>query len=851
MAKKIKVSPDQPSLIKQEVPQMPEGYYSGDKPNPNLRSFVEEHIKEKPYDPENDDYNVPAFNKPITTTKATAIYNMHTYWSKKPHDAIRQYINHYTKPGDLVLDPFCGSGGTALAALMEGRKAIAIDRSPAATFITKNYCTPVDTEELQRAFEELKAKIQPEIDWLYETKCDRCGGKAITEYTVYSQVFQCPRCLEKFALFDCIEVIGETSDGKEKKINACPICFKNGVNEEISTRSKKYGSIPVHVCYSCENGCNPKRNERSHNDKNKTKREYFNKYDIGKLNDINNGKIPYWYPSNEFPKDFHLYKRCALHLYQINNVSDLFTKRNLWALSIIKEKASHIVYGDIFNFGLTAVIIALSRMQRYSPNSGFPNMVLTGTYYIPSIGREIEAFSWYCGKIKSLIKGFNNISILSKSIIISTSDATNINIPSNSVDYIFTDPPYTDKIFYGELNLIWESWLKHDLTWVNEEIVVKPDDVFTIDLWNNRMKAAFQECYRILKPGRSISICFHGKTIDWQIVQDLMSEIGFISEQARDALFIETKQKSYRQLTAEDNTLRDLVINFRKPQLGEVSSILIITGDENKTSFNEKFIKIINEYLTINPGSTKDRIYDEVVSRMVRAGTMEAHNFEELLKQVADEIREPVKKNLYDNKDPNLFGTHEISRWYLKETELDITDSAESAKEDAAAEIVSEFIEKYLKKHKGIEGVHYSDLFEQYIYSVKDKPRRQLSDWLLDYFYKTDEGTYRLPASEEEKQLKAEGRSKGTLRRVRRYLAFLEQGVAVPDRERPNDATLAEWIRHCKRSGLFAQGKLLYEKGGINIDALPEEIMVGVEEDYQVCARMLSRDSEKKSRKSQ
>lgn len=29
---------------------MPEGYYSGDKPNPNLRAFVEQHMKERPYD---------------------------------------------------------------------------------------------------------------------------------------------------------------------------------------------------------------------------------------------------------------------------------------------------------------------------------------------------------------------------------------------------------------------------------------------------------------------------------------------------------------------------------------------------------------------------------------------------------------------------------------------------------------------------------------------------------------------------------------------------------------------------------------------------------------------------------
>ena len=150
---------------------------------------------------------------PITSTKATAIYNMHTYWSKKPHDAIRQYIRHFTQPGDIVLDPFCGSGGTALAALMEGRKAIAIDRSPAATFITKNYCTPVDPDGLQAAFEQLGRAVQPEMDWLYETRCDRYGGKATTGYTVYSQVFQCPRCMQKVPLFDCIEAEGRTQAG--------------------------------------------------------------------------------------------------------------------------------------------------------------------------------------------------------------------------------------------------------------------------------------------------------------------------------------------------------------------------------------------------------------------------------------------------------------------------------------------------------------------------------------------------------------------------------------------------------------------------------------------------------------
>jgi len=93
MAKKKVAGSGQPSMFSSPVPKMPQVYYSGDRPNPNLRQFVEEHVRERPYDSEKDTYDVPAFDKPIETTKATAIYNMHTYWSKKPHDA-GSHIHH-------------------------------------------------------------------------------------------------------------------------------------------------------------------------------------------------------------------------------------------------------------------------------------------------------------------------------------------------------------------------------------------------------------------------------------------------------------------------------------------------------------------------------------------------------------------------------------------------------------------------------------------------------------------------------------------------------------------------------------------------------------------------------------
>jgi len=849
MAKKKVAGSGQPSMFSSPVPKMPQVYYSGDRPNPNLRQFVEEHVRERPYDSEKDTYDVPAFDKPIETTKATAIYNMHTYWSKKPHDAIRQYIRHYTQPGDLVFDPFCGSGGTALAALMEGRKAIAIDRSPAATFITKNYCTPVDVEELRRAFEELKARVKPEIDWLYETRCDRCGGKATTGYTVYSQVFQCPRCLEKVPLFDCVEVAGKTAKGKAKKISVCPHCYKKGIEEKISTRAEKFGAVPVLVSYLCEAGCNPKRGERRHNDTDPKKREYFEKYDLGKIREIEGRDIPHWYPTDRMmhaPEDQEQWGvKWRAGTSNFRTVDELFTRRNLWAVSAIMEGVKNLncELGDALKFVLTGVTLGLSRMNRYMPNATFPFYVISGTYYLPQVSCEEPVWKHFENKHKRLLKGYVSICerVKGSAVAVSTQDGRRLDqLPGASMDYVFTDPAYGANVQYGELNFIWEAWLGLDTHWHDEEIVVNDVRGKTEQDWANMMRQAFFECHRVLKPGRWLSLCYHDTSEGtWELVQDLMAEIGFVVDQSGVTLFIETGQKSFNQLTADKVTKRDLVINFRKPRLGEVVSAVAFTGSEDASTFREKVHTVMREHLAAHPGAAKDRIYDQVVSRMVRAGAMEPHDFEELLRQVAVEVKVPVKKDLFENEDPNLWGTNEVGRWYLKETELAVRDEAESAKEDHAAANLTTFMKKYLKEHPEEEGVHYSDLFERYVYGVKDKPRRELAEFLPDYFYKTEEGTWRPAANEDEEQAKADGRTKGTGRRIKRYLAMLAEGIEIPEGERSSDATLAEWVRHCKRSGMYGQGKELYERGGLRVEALPEEVQVAVEEDYQVCMRLL------------
>ena len=142
-------------------------------PNPFLAEYVECHGR--PYDPA-EPYHREPFAVDVSEGKTDPLYRAHGYHTKVPHRAIVPSILHYTKPGDIVLDGFCGSGMTGVAAQWCGtapsafrqeleqrwrkggragpewgaRRVILGDLSPAATFIAANYNIPFDLTTFSR-----------------------------------------------------------------------------------------------------------------------------------------------------------------------------------------------------------------------------------------------------------------------------------------------------------------------------------------------------------------------------------------------------------------------------------------------------------------------------------------------------------------------------------------------------------------------------------------------------------------------------------------------------------------------------------------------------------------------------
>ena len=189
-------------------------------PNPFLTEFVERHGR--PYDPE-ESYLREPFAVDVSEGRTDPLYRAHGYHTKVPHRAIVPSILHYTEPGDIVLDGFCGSGMTGVAAQWcgtapseyrrnlgkhwkkEGRKApkwgarrvILGDLSPAATFIAANYNLPFNVDAFADAARRLLDEIEEEIGWMYETLHTDGKSKGRINYTVWSEVFSCPECTDE------------------------------------------------------------------------------------------------------------------------------------------------------------------------------------------------------------------------------------------------------------------------------------------------------------------------------------------------------------------------------------------------------------------------------------------------------------------------------------------------------------------------------------------------------------------------------------------------------------------------------------------------------------------------------
>jgi len=616
-------------------------------PNPWLADFVKHYGK--PYDP-NEPYRREPLAIDVSVGKTDPIYKAHSYHTKVPHLAIVPSILHYTQPGDLVLDGFAGSGMTGVAAQWCGsapasyrheiemawkkegrpaprwgaRRVILNDLSPAATFIAANYNLPFDVDAFARAGKQLLDELEAEIGWMYETLHSDGKTKGRIEYTVWSEVFTCPECAGEVNFLD------EALDEESKRVHdtfPCPHCsaelnkdrlervLENRLDPATGEPWQRVKFKPSLLIYTVG----------------KTRYEKApDAQDLAAIAKIESMPLPAAVPTSRFPIE-DMYHGSRIAPKGFTHIHHFFLPRAAQAMGKLWEKAKAHPDARIRAFLLFMVeqaIWGLSILNRYQPiQQGRPggsqvNRQLTGVYYVAS--QHAECSPWYNlgGKLDRLAKAFRDFKVGAGQTAISTGTAARLPLPDDSVDYIFTDPPFGENIYYADLNFLVESW--HGVvTDAQPEAIIDRFKHKALPEYQHLMQRCFAEYHRVLKPGRWMTVVFsNSRASVWNAIQVALQQAGFV---LAEVTALDKVQGSYRQVTSTTAVKQDLVISAYKPN-GGLEQRFAERGASEASAWD--FVQTHLRYLPV--AKTKNgelefiverdprRIYDRLVAWFVR-----------------------------------------------------------------------------------------------------------------------------------------------------------------------------------------------------------------------------------------
>ncbi len=487
----------------------------------------------------------------VSAPKTSFAYQAHSYPTKTPPEAIEPFIEACSEPGDLVVDPFCGSGMTGVAALQTGRRAILSDLSPGAVHVTKGHTQSIPSSGLADALGILDRRWMARRELaLYGATCPTCGSAGTARHTIWSETLTCPHCAAETVLFD------QASDsGQIPRTVSCASCG----NSIIRAGAIACRSVPVQITVECKGGCRSLQTGS------------VSGGDARTIDAQGRRRRRYWLPSDAVGSDREMYKRSALHLKGIATVADFYLARAKLALSELWERISRIEDArtrGAFRFAFTNTAWHSSRMRRYNARGG--QRPLTGTLYIPQLVAEANVFAVFRNQIRQLGRYYERLGVVADHTVDArVGTATDLDwLEVGSVDYVFTDPPFGANLFYADCNLVWEAWLG-ETTDSDKEIVVNrsrrpADGGKTVSDYGALLAASFVEMRRVLKPGGLASVVFHNSDDSvWTAMLGAAESAGFVQHHVALLDKVQRSMKGYKGRSGRERVpFYDLVITF-------------------------------------------------------------------------------------------------------------------------------------------------------------------------------------------------------------------------------------------------------------------------------------------------
>ncbi|MCX8507226.1 MAG: DNA methyltransferase [Alphaproteobacteria bacterium] len=466
----------------------------------------------------------PLLNEiPVKKQAAKRYFGCNGYFTRQSWDIVRAYIQNFSQPGDVVLDPFGGSGITAIEALMLGRQAIHIDLNPLCVFMVEALTAPINLEEFSETIEKIVAEFEQE------------RPNTPAEY---------------------------------KKI------------------AQKYG----------------------------------------------------------YPKGIALPKNA-----DVDTIEQLFSNKQLAQLSLLKAKINKVKDKGLRLSLLLAfynTITVCNLTFHKTPNGGGNHF---GYYYRYRMARtpfEKDILKVFQDKTKRIYDGKREMKDLIthqtlENLQLRQQSAASLDwIANESIDYIYTDPPYGKKIAYLDLSIMWNAWL--DLP-VNEEdyqaeAIVGGEHNKSKAEYNDLISRSINEMYRVLKFDRWLSFVFAHKDPEfWHLIVETAEKCGF---EYAGAVAQKNGQTSFKKRQNPFTVLSgQLIINFKK-----VKNPKAIMKANLGMNITEIVMQTIEGIIAQHDGATLEQINDELILKGLELG------FLDLLKREYSDLS-PILDQSFDYDD--------------------------------------------------------------------------------------------------------------------------------------------------------------------------------------------------------
>lgn len=615
-------------------------------PNPWLNDFIDEWEEEKKRleakGERSKDFDVKEpYASDVSEGKNNPVYTAHPYHTKSPHPAIMRYILHYTQPGDVIFDGFAGTGMTGVAAaacetsndeiaeriskewkesfgthpIWGARHAICGDLSPYASNISNFFGMPLDTMGLKKEVVRIKKELENELSWMYTTTNSKGIPRGKINFVLWSDIMVCPHCGNEYVYWEH----GVSMDNmRVTSLDSypCPHCGASQSRKNVKFATESYyddgvqdvrlrvKQVPVIVVGK---------------DGTEKIQRAPNNYDFELLKKIDAIPIKHWFPVTALPDGLKTRDPKAREVYYAHQ---FYTKRTLIALSSLYELIEKSDYCFPLRFMFTSLLNLISKRNRvqaknpYSRGQGVLNLTLV----LPPFPTEASLLEMLDMRINSIIKAKD--SIPNKRINVQyTSSADDLVIKDNSIDYIFTDPPFGANINYSELNSMPEPWLKV-LTNNTREAIVNEAQGKNEQCYRETMTKCFRQYYRILKPGKWMTVEFSNTSASiWNSIQNSLQQAGFV---IANVAALDKKQGGMNANMNTTSVKQDLAISCYKPS----DKINKIISADNKSIW-----ALVDEHLEhLAKFSSKDSmsyyigerdpriIYDRIVSYYVQRG---------------------------------------------------------------------------------------------------------------------------------------------------------------------------------------------------------------------------------------